>query len=259
MNFILYFFFGTLLATCNGNVNPDEKKGDKTVNAAQTEVLKPQNSIPDHTPWNDLLKKHVDSEGNVNYLGFNNDSDSLQEYLNHLSENSPKDSWDNNEKMAFYINLYNAATVKLIVDNYPTKSIKDIPNRWKKKWISIGKNVTSLNDIEHEVLRKMNEPRIHFAINCASYSCPKLLNTAFTSKNMERLLSKATVDFINDKKQNRFQKNKAELSRIFKWYKSDFTEQTSLLEYINMYLDNPVSKNAKIEYLEYDWRLNESE
>ncbi|MEM8847685.1 MAG: DUF547 domain-containing protein, partial [Bacteroidota bacterium] len=207
---------------------------------------------------NDLLKKYVDGDGNVNYKGFKAEIQSLDKYIKTLSNTPPKGSWTKNEKLAYYINLYNAATVKLIVDNYPTKSIKDIPNRWKKKWINVGDITTSLNDIEHEVLRKMDEPRIHFAINCASYSCPKLLNTAFISQNMESLLSKTAVDFVNDTKRNRFQNGQAQLSRIFKWYKSDFTKTTSLLEYINQYLENPIDKKASISYLDYDWSLNEA-
>ncbi|PRX56410.1 DUF547 domain-containing protein [Flagellimonas meridianipacifica] len=213
---------------------------------------------PDHTSWNDLLKKYVDDQGNVNYQGFKTDIQSLESYIKNLSNTPPTSSWTKEDKLAYYINLYNAATVKLIVDNYPTKSIKDIPNRWKKKWITVGNITTSLNDIEHEVLRKMNEPRIHFAINCASYSCPKLLNTAFTAQNMDSLLSITAKDFVNDTKRNRFQNGKAQLSRIFKWYKGDFTENGSLLEYINQYLDNPINEKASISYLDYDWSLNDA-
>ncbi|MEX0313378.1 MAG: DUF547 domain-containing protein [Allomuricauda sp.] len=215
-------------------------------------------SVPDHSTWADLLKQFVDDKGNVNYNGLKKEVGLLDGYLEYLAQKPPVNSWTKNDRLAYYINLYNAATVKLIVDHYPLQSIKDIPNRWKKKWIKVGKEVTSLNDIEHEVLRKMDEPRIHFAINCASYSCPKLLNTAFTPQSMERLLSKTAVDFVNDKSRNRFEKDSAQLSKIFKWYKGDFTENTSLLEYINQYLENPVNTKARIEYLDYDWSLNEA-
>lgn len=298
MNIILNLVFGLLLVACGGSakVNSDtgsnerrietvavnesiqpESNDSKTVKAEKdtfeiveppkkviteikikTEKVNPEVLVLDHSTWNDLLKKFVDDDGNVNYSGFKKDIAGLEAYLALLSQNAPLPSWSKNEKLAFYINLYNAATVKLIVDNYPTKSIKDIPNRWKKEWISVNGDITSLNDIEHKVLRKINEPRIHFAINCASYSCPKLLNTAFTQQNMERLLSKATIDFVNDKKRNRFEDGTAQLSKIFKWYKNDFTGETSLLEYINRYLDNPTRKDAKVEYLDYDWSLNEA-
>lgn len=298
MNIILNLVFGFLLVACGGSakVNSDTDSNERKIETVavnesielennepkidevakdtfevveppkklitktkiKTEKVKPEVLVLDHSTWNDLLKKFVDNDGNVNYSGFKKDIAGLEAYLALLSQNAPLPSWGKNEKLAFYINLYNAATVKLIVDNYPTKSIKDIPNRWKKEWISVNGDVTSLNDIEHKILRKMNEPRIHFAINCASYSCPKLLNTAFTEQNMERLLSKATIDFVNDKKRNRFEGGTAQLSKIFKWYKNDFTEEASLLEYINMYLDNPTRKDAKVEYLDYDWSLNET-
>ncbi|WP_243414855.1 DUF547 domain-containing protein [Flagellimonas aquimarina] len=294
MNIILNLVFGVLLVSCGGSgkIHSDEKtiaviatketvqsvnKTTKPVSIskdtseivgapktstikikAKTEEETPKILVLDHSTWNDLLKKFVDDDGNVDYAGFKKDVASLEAYLKLLSQNAPSATWSKNEKLAFYINLYNAATVKLIVDNYPIKSIKDIPNRWKKEWISINEKVTSLNDIEHKILRKMNEPRIHFAINCASYSCPKLLNSAFTEQNLERLLSKATIDFVNDKKRNRFENGTAQLSKIFRWYKNDFTSNTSLLEYINTYLDNPTSKDAKVEYLDYDWSLNEA-
>ncbi len=217
-----------------------------------------KNQFHDHSLWNLLLKKYVDDLGNVSYAGFKMDIAQMDAYLDQLGQNPPKPDWSKNEKLAYYINLYNAGTVKLIVDNYPTKSIKDIPNRWKKKWIIVGDDITSLNDIEHKVLRKMDEPRIHFAINCASYSCPKLLNVAFTPQSMERLLSKTAIDFVNDKTRNSFEGGKASLSKIFKWYKGDFTKKTSLLEYINTYLQNPVGKSTKVEYLDYDWSLNDT-
>nr|WP_299170409.1 DUF547 domain-containing protein [uncultured Allomuricauda sp.] len=295
MNLLLNVVFGLFLLTCNGKVEKQpqikpesntpisilveeemasiandslpEPESDTAFETAPAEV-KPEATqkkvIVEDTPLNDeiwghLLKKHVDDKGNVNYIGFKGDINELEVYLSHMAQNPPKSVWSKNEKLAYYINLYNAATVKLIVDHYPVKSIKDIPNRWKKKWIKVGDGITSLNDIEHEVLRQMNEPRIHFAINCASYSCPKLLNIPFTPQSMERLLSKTAVDFVNDKSRNRFENGSAQLSRIFKWYKGDFTEDTTLLEYINQYLENPVDKNAKVVYLDYDWSLNETE
>ena len=254
MNFWGYTLLFTSFFTCQPELS-HETVFETDAIALQTDIHAEK---PDHAEWNDLLKKYVDDTGNVNYKGFKADIQSLEAYISSLANTPPTSSWNKNDKLAYYINLYNAATVKLIVDNYPTKSIKDIPNRWKKKWITVGNITTSLNDIEHEVLRKMDEPRIHFAINCASYSCPKLLNIAFTAQNMESLLSKTAEDFVNDTKRNRFKNGKAQLSRIFKWYKGDFTENTSLLEYINQYLENPIDNKASISYLDYDWSLNEA-
>ncbi|MEL6303454.1 MAG: DUF547 domain-containing protein [Bacteroidota bacterium] len=214
-------------------------------------------SKPDHTSWNTLLQTYVDDTGNVDYKGFLSEKTALQDYLDSLSKTVPDSDWNREEALAFYINLYNAATVALVLDHYPIQSIKEIPNRWKRKWIALGDKTTSLNDIEHKILRKMDEPRIHFAINCASYSCPKLLNQAFTSDNLERLLDKTAVDFVNDPKRNRFEGGRAELSQIFKWYKSDFTENGSLRSYINQFIENPLGEAAKISFMDYDWSLNE--
>ncbi|MRI01793.1 DUF547 domain-containing protein [Kriegella sp. EG-1] len=210
----------------------------------------------DHTLWNTLLKKHVDSDGNVNYAAFKTDKVDLETYLDQLNKNSPSDTWSKNEKLAYYINLYNAATVKLILDNYPLKSIKDINSPWDKKWVLVGGKKYSLGSIEHKILRKMDEPRIHFAINCASYSCPKLINTAFTADKMEAQLEAATIDFINDSSRNKISENNIQLSNIFKWYKTDFTDKSSLIDYLNKYAKIKASENAKLSYLNYDWGLN---
>ncbi len=211
-----------------------------------------------HSEWNALLKKYVTDAGNVDYKSFGNEKSTLNSYIEKLGNNAPADSWSKKERLAYYINLYNAATVKLILDNYPIKSIKDINKPWGKKWVRVGNTTYSLGNIEHKILRKMNEPRIHFAINCASYSCPKLLNVAFTAANMETLLQKAINEFINDTKRNKISTNKVQLSNIFKWYKKDFTSNGTLIEYLNSYLTTKINDNADIDYLKYDWSLNEA-
>ncbi len=246
MKHIRYFIYGLLCFFCQGQ----DKKLLKQEIFTDTKVA--------HTLWNNLLQRHVDDMGNVCYVKLKEEEVQLQNYLDYLAQNPPTTMWSRDEILAYYINLYNAATVKLIVDHYPVQSIKDIPNRWQRQWIAIGNITTSLNNIEHEVLRKMNEPRIHFAINCASYSCPQLLNTAFTAEHMEQMLAQATVIFVNDTQRNRFTAKTAQLSKIFKWYAADFTKQTTLLAYINKYLASPIQKDAKIDYLDYDWRLNEA-
>ncbi len=224
--------------------------------AAKKETQKVKPKI-DHSAWNKLLTKHVSKEGNVDYASFKKNTNELDTYLNYLAENSPKPNWTKNEKLAYYINLYNAATVKLILDNYPTKSIKDLKSPWGKKIVKIGSELISLGDVEHKILRKMNEPRIHFAINCASYSCPKLLNRVFLAATMEKQLEQVTKDFVNDISRNNISKNSIELSEIFKWYKKDFTTNGSLINYINKYTNTPIATEAKISYNKYDWSLNE--
>jgi len=210
----------------------------------------------DHKSWDVLLKKYVDENGFVDYKGFFNSKTELENYINYLSENVPNESWAIDEQLAYYINIYNALTVKLILDNYPVESIKDISKPWKKTVISLNGKEYSLGDIEHEILRKMNEPRIHFAINCASYSCPNLLNEAFTASKMKEQLESVSYSFINGNK-NDISESTPKLSKIFKWYKKDFNvNEGNLISFINKYSNIKIDKNASIDYLDYNWNLN---
>lgn len=212
-----------------------------------------------HDKWDSLLKKYVDESGNVDYRNLKNDLDQLNKYLDYLAKKPIANNATKEQRLAYYINLYNAGTVQLILENYPLESIKDIFRPWGKDWVMIGNDEYSLGEIEHDMLRKMNEPRIHFAINCASFSCPKLLNEAFIASKMEEQLEKATSSFINDPTKNNITASSVGLSKIFKWYKGDFTEKNSLIDYINKYSDNEISKDSEIDYLTYDWRLNEKQ
>ncbi len=211
-----------------------------------------------HDKWDALLQKHVTPSGEVSYSDFKTDVKELQEYLSMLSHIAPDENASKEEKLIYYINLYNAATVKLILDHYPIKSIKDIKNPWDKKWIKVGEKIISLGAIEHKILRKLNEPRIHFAINCASFSCPKLLNRAFTFEKLETQLEEASRAFVNDKGKNRISATSADISKIFKWYKTDFTEKGSLVDFINTYSDVSINAGINLKYIEYDWSLNEA-
>lgn len=212
----------------------------------------------DDSLWNELLKKHVDTHGNVDYKGFLNDRVELKKYLNHLSQNPPSENESKNKRLAYYINAYNAFTVDLILENYPVKSIKDIRNPWGQNFIKLGEENLSLNDIEHNILRNMNEPRIHFAINCASVSCPKLYNKAFTAEKLEAQLDKVTREFINSS-ENNISENELQLSNIFKWYKKDYLVNgiRSLAHYVSQFTDVKINPNAKVRFLDYNWDLNE--
>ncbi len=212
----------------------------------------------DYSTWDKLLKKYVDDQGNVDYKNFRKEIGLLNSYLEQQTKN-PVSEYDTKEsKLVYYINLYNAATVKLILDNYPLGSIKDLKGPWNRQVVTIRNKQLSLGDIEHNILRKMDEPRIHFAINCASYSCPKLLNEAFTVEKLEDLLEKSARTFVNDPKRNVITKEKAMLSQIFKWYKKDFTNKVSLTDYINQYSTIKITKETSIEFINYDWSLNAS-
>lgn len=210
-----------------------------------------------HSKWNTLLQKHVSNKGNVDYKGFQKDADELKSYLDELAKNVPTKSWTKNAVLAYWINTYNAFTVKLILDNYPTKSIKDISDPWGKKFFTLGTKKYSLEEIEHEILRKMDEPRIHFAINCASFSCPNLSNEAYTSATLDKQLTDATKSFIADKTKNTITKDKVIISKIFDWFSGDFKKKGSVIDFLNQYSTIKINPNAKISYKEYNWKLNE--
>lgn len=212
----------------------------------------------DHSAWDALLKKYVDEDGMVDYKGFKEDRAALNKYLQKLSSTEPTDEWSVQELLAFYINLYNAYTVDLILNNYPTNSIKDIDGAFTKGFVPIGNRELSLGGIENGILRKMDEPRIHFAINCASISCPKLLNEAFTASKINEQLEKVTREFINSDK-NDITANTPKVSSIFKWYAKDYTVngKKDVIGFINQYSDIEINPRVELQYKEYDWNLNE--
>lgn len=211
----------------------------------------------DHSDWNALLKTHVSNSGLVNYEGFKKDRSKLDAYLQKLSSYNPGNDWSVQELLAYYINLYNAYTVDLILENYPTKSIKDIDGAWTKASVPVGSRNLSLGGIENGILRKMNDSRIHFAINCASISCPKLLNEAYTAGKINEQLDKVTREFINSDK-NDISATNAKVSSIFDWYKKDFitAETPTIIDYINKYSTTKIKAGTPITFKEYNWSLN---
>lgn len=256
MSFIVVFLNSCSLFTAAGITSQGqptkEVKGELTSTTANSSVN------VDHSDWDALLKKYVNENGFVDYQGFKKDQAKNEAYLDKLSKLNPNDSWSVQELLAYYINLYNAATIELILQNYPTKSIRDIDAAFTKAFIQIGNRELSLGGIENGVLRKMDEPRIHFAINCASYSCPKLMNYAYTSEKINEQLDEATYEFINSDK-NEITTNNPKLSKIFDFYTSDFKVdgKKDLIAYINKYSKTIINPNATYTFKEYDWNLNE--
>lgn len=223
---------------------------------------------PSHQLWDQLVRAHVKPDGSVNYKGFIQDKSKLEQYLKLISDNAPdRKTWSKDEQMAYWINAYNAFTVKLIVDNYPVKSIRDlgptlkiplIKDVWHYKFFKIGGEESSLDEIEHSILRKeFDEPRIHFAINCASVSCPPLLNEAFVAEKLEAQLTKVATTFINDPTRNKITADQAQVSSIFSWFKGDFTKKGTLIDFLNLYSKIKIKATAKISHLDYNWNLNE--
>lgn len=220
-----------------------------------------------HDIWDALLKKHVRKDGFVDYKGFVKDSARLNQYLEVLSSAHPQSFWSRAEQMAYWINAYNAFTVKLIVQHYPVASIKDIKKGiplvntvWDIKFIQIQDKTYDLNNIEHDILRpQFKDARIHAAINCASYSCPRLHNEAFTAAKLEQQLDIVTRSFVNDPLRNRIKADRAELSAIFNWFGGDFKRDAgSVRAFVNKYAQIKVKDTGKITFMDYDWSLNDA-
>jgi len=208
-----------------------------------------------HELFSDLLAKHVSATGVVDYAGFKKNEGKLDSYLNQL-EQQKIETWNKDKQLAFWINAYNAYTIKLILNNYPLNSITDLEGGkpWDKNWIKLAGKSLSLNDIENKIIRpQFNEPRIHFAVNCAAKSCPPVLNSAWNESNLERNLTSQTRKFLNNASHNTLEAKKASISKIFEWYAEDFGD---LISFINKYADTELNSDAKIEYKDYDWSLN---
>lgn len=211
--------------------------------------------------FNSLLQAHVSDDGIVDYKSFKADKAKLDTYISYLEKTTPDNSWSENKQKAFWINAYNAYTIKLILENYPLKSIIDIKKggktAWKIPFAKVGGKTYTLDHIEHEILRKkLFDPKIHVGVNCASGSCPKLGNIAFTEDNVDRELTKLMKAFINDSSRNKIDKKKVQISEIFNWFKADFTKKGSVIDYLNTYSNTEIKSNAKISYKKYDWSLN---
>ncbi len=239
----------------------------------------------DHSLWDDLLQKNVvvhdgGKATTVDYRAMAAERATLTGYLEQLARVSRAqfDSWPKDEQLAFLINAYNAWTVELILTRYPElQSIKDLgslfQSPWKKKFLSLLGEKRSLDDIEHGLIRgsgRYNDPRIHFAVNCASIGCPALKNEAYRAEVLEEQLEEATSLFLSDRTRNRPADGQLQVSSIFKWYREDFAAgwrgATSLAQFLALYKDSLglseteagelSNGNLTIVFLDYDWRLN---
>lgn len=234
---------------------PEPPKPPKLEQVEDVDDFKPE--AFNHSRWNTLLQKNVSESGNVNYKAFRENPIELRVYIDDITHNTPTEDWTKEDKLVYWINAYNALTVDLIIRNYPTKSIKDIKDPWDQRLWQFGDKWYNLNDIEHQILRKMDEPRIHFAIVCASVSCPKLQNEAFTALSLEEQLTTATKEFLSDTSRNELSKDNIKISKIFKWFKKDFEQNGSLIDFLNKYSDVTISDSAKKSYKDYNWDLND--
>jgi hypothetical protein len=209
--------------------------------------------------YGQLLSLYVSKDGKVDYPGLVKAKELMNQAIQHFKDNQPESNWSDNQKLAYWINAYNLFTLKLVCDNYPVKSIRDIAGGkpWDKAFIPLEGKTLSLNDIENNIIRKrFNEPRIHFAVNCASVSCPKLLNKPYTKDNLSTLLTEQTKAYLADKNENILGSKAIEISNIFNWYKEDFTSSGGAIAFINKYSSVKIDPKAKVTFKDYNWNLN---
>ncbi len=228
-----------------------------------------------HTAWDALLKRYVDNRGNVAYSQWHKsaaDTRALDNYLATLSAADPQLRASKSARLAFWINTYNALTLRGILREYPTTSIRNHTARvfgysiWKDLQLYVGGKPYYLEQMEHQILRKMGEPRIHFAIVCASRSCPRLLGETYTASKLDKQLTLNAKAFFANPGNFRFDPNRRQmqLSSILKWFGEDFGNgQAAQLRAIAPYLptrgayDAAVANAVSISYLNYDWALND--
>jgi len=241
-----------------------------------------------HRDWDRLLKKHVVITNNgstswVRYANFQKDRAALKSYLNKLSSVKMDEfnSWSKDQQLSFLINAYNAFTIELVLTRYPDiDSIKDIGSffqtPWRKNFFTLFGKKQNLDGIEHGMIRKKgvyDDPRIHFAVNCASIGCPALRNEAFVYTKLNQQLEQSMILFLSDPSRNRYDtKTKTlEVSKIFDWYKEDFSRGTGRFDslkgffatFANLFTNQPMAlktireRNADITFLKYDWNLND--
>jgi|TARA_B100000315_G_scaffold237212_1_gene253730 hypothetical protein len=230
----------------------------------------------EHSVWTDLLQQHVTNDGGlsqVDYRALLDEEAKLSVYLESLSRVSHQEfaGWTEDQRLAFLINAYNGFTVKLVLDHLPVKSIKDIggwfSSPWKKRFFQLLGDERHLDDIEHGMIRKdFDEPRIHFAVNCAATGCPPLRAEAYVAARLDEQLEDNTRRFLRDTRRNRYSatETRLELSAVMDWYRDDFSKNgQSLHNFVASRMGTTPSdaeaignRRVRIRFLDYDWSLN---
>ncbi|NEO55786.1 MAG: DUF547 domain-containing protein [Okeania sp. SIO3B5] len=275
----LLFFLPLLifLASCGG-LNSPTNLGEKNQDTQEYTATSAQPF--NYQDYNSILKEYVNAEGLVDYERLKENRQKLDEFNAAIGAVTPStyDSWTDAEKIAFLINAYNSFTLESIIDNYPTKSIRNIIGVWKiRKFDIVGEKLT-LDHIEHQILRKeFNEPGIHVALVCAAISCPPLRQEAFTGNQLEQQLDDQAKKFLGNNQGFKIdsQNNAVYFSSIFKWFGEDYEKtygqeptidglnetETSIVNYAHQYVSPDAQKILKqggyqVKYSDYDWSLN---
>lgn len=228
----------------------------------------------DFKPWQDFLAKYVVQKGDQTFVNYSNVSKKDKQSLNKIINTYSKLEilkYNKNQQLAYWINMYNMLTIRVILQHYPVKSITDIDKSWfgySKVWdqnvVKINGKELTLNDIEHRIVRPIwHDPRVHSAVNCASISCPNLSRQAYQGGQINAQLDRSFSTWINSSKGFELKDNNIYISKIFDWYGSDFGNQTHMRQFIAKYLTSKVKKeailneNKTIYYQNYNWNLNQ--
>lgn len=215
-----------------------------------------------HEPFDGVLQSHVES-GFVDYAGVARDA-RFSEYLERIKA-APDDSWSNTERLAFFINAYNALSIKGILDGHSPSSLLGRLKFFKRLKYEVGGQRIDLLHLERKIIIPLGEPRIHFAIVCASYSCPPLRSEAYAADRLEAQLEQQARLFVNDEQRNQFDRSRkrAKVSKIFDWYEDEFEDAAGgVQEYLARYVDDETLKaellqqSYRVKHLKYNWSLN---
>ena len=226
-----------------------------------------------HSAFTNILSKYVSAPDGQGLTHFNygrlkatpSDKTTLDNYIKKLEGINPQ-NLGRNEAIAYYANLYNAVTVQVVTENYPVSSIKKLgplgSGPWKKNLFTINGKPASLNNVEHDIMRKQfPSPYVHYMVNCASVGCPNLLNTAWEGSTLDSVKQKAASDYINSPRGVQITSKGLKVSSIFKWFAEDFGGKSGLLQHIRKHarpeLAAAIDSGAKVVDYDYDWSLNE--
>lgn len=233
--------------------------------------------VIDHSPWTALLKRYVKpGDDGINRVAYAEvtaaDRRALDSYIGQLT-NIPISRYSRDEQFAYWVNIYNALTVKVILDHYPVDSIRDIDlssglfgdGPWDAKLVTIEGKRVSLNDIEHRILRPIwRDPRIHYAVNCASIGCPNLRTEAYTGPTLDNALDAGSIAYINQPRGVHVREGKLRVSSIYVWFADDFGDGSdeAIIKHLQTYAQTPLNRQlsslSSIADHTYDWALNDA-
>ncbi len=218
---------------------------------------------PSPEPWARFLRRVVDARGLVDYERAVEARADLDDYLDQVARATPAQFARDEQRLAFYINAYNALVIEGVLFYWPIASVEDVGplhRFFRERRYRVAGVRVSLHGLEAKVIRQF-DPRMHFALNCASASCPRLNVEPFRAESLDRQLEAAAAAFINDPRHNRYDAGEKswQLSKIFQWYADDFGGESGVRELLRRHAATPWPEDAKLSYLEYDWSLNAAE